>query len=150
MGAGSSAVTAGAPAAPKKKRIFVSYGHDAFEELAVRLVDDLERAYYNHYVIMSAGARSEREEGARALRKAVALVKARTGRIGDEEVVARFRESVPLVKAILAAAGAGRRRPVSQAQTEARVGRAGVGSRSRARGRAKRKAGTVRGRGRRK
>jgi hypothetical protein len=42
-----------------------------------RTVEDLERAYYNHYPIMIEGTRSERAEGERALRKALALVRAR-------------------------------------------------------------------------
>lgn len=66
-------------------------------------VEDLERAYYNHYVITKEGAASDRAAGQRALRRAVALVSARMRRITDETIRARFRE-VPLVKEVLAAA----------------------------------------------
>jgi tetratricopeptide (TPR) repeat protein len=67
-------------------------------------VEDIERLYYNHYLIMKDGNRQEEIESARALRNALNLVKARMRKLADKKVLSRFRDSVPLVRAILKAA----------------------------------------------
>jgi tetratricopeptide (TPR) repeat protein len=71
-----------------------------------KAAEDLERAYYNHYVIMQNGTRPERAEGAQAIRKALSLVKARMGKISDKRILATFSSSVPLVKTICETAAA--------------------------------------------
>ena len=63
-------------------------------------VEDIERAYYNHYVITREGTASVRAAGERALRRAAMLVSTRMRKIADETILAQFRE-VPLVKAVL-------------------------------------------------
>jgi tetratricopeptide (TPR) repeat protein len=76
-----------------------------------RAAEDLERAYYNHYVIMlGGGTRCDRARGAKALRSALALVKSRMRKISDEKILTRFQASVPLVKAICDAARTVRRK----------------------------------------
>jgi tetratricopeptide (TPR) repeat protein len=62
-----------------------------------KTVEDLQRAYYNHYLIMIDGSAQERAEAARALRKAQAIVSSRIKRIKDEKILAKFLTSVPLV-----------------------------------------------------
>lgn len=63
-----------------------------------KTVEDLQRAYHNHYLIMKDGSAGERVEAARALRKAQSIVCARRKRIKDEQILAKFLTSVPLVK----------------------------------------------------
>jgi tetratricopeptide (TPR) repeat protein len=61
-------------------------------------VEDLQRAYHNHYLIMKDGSAPEHSEAMRALRRAQAIVAARMKRIKDEKILAGFLASVPLAR----------------------------------------------------
>lgn len=65
-------------------------------------VEDIERAYLNHYMIFRRGTQAEQAEALQALRKAEALVNARVGRIKDMAIQSTFKKSVPIVRAVLA------------------------------------------------
>lgn len=64
-------------------------------------VEDLRRAYYNHYIIMKDGDAKEREAAAQALAKAKSLVDDRLKRIDDVKIRESLIGNVPLMKEIL-------------------------------------------------
>jgi tetratricopeptide (TPR) repeat protein len=64
----------------------------------VKSVEDLVRAYHNHYVIMKDGGQADAESAARALLTAEKLVADRIGRISDPHVRSKFIAGVPLIR----------------------------------------------------
>ncbi|MCY1718881.1 toll/interleukin-1 receptor domain-containing protein [Prolixibacteraceae bacterium Z1-6] len=65
-------------------------------------VEDVRRAYYNHYVIMKNGSAKEQKSAKMALIKAKGLIMSRMKRMGSDEMRETFINNVPLVKEILA------------------------------------------------
>jgi len=70
----------------------------------INTVEDIERAYLNHYQILKRGAQAEQTEALQALQKAEALVNARLARIKDPAIQTVFKAAVPPVRAVLACA----------------------------------------------
>ena len=66
-----------------------------------KTVEDIRRAYYNHFVCMKEGTKEERESANKALMKAKALVEDRLAGMVDAEMKEDFINNVPLVRDIL-------------------------------------------------
>lgn len=69
-----------------------------------RVVEDLTRAYYNHYVILRDGSAEERAEAERALTRARALMDERLQRISDPQVRSGLVQRVPVLRDLQATA----------------------------------------------
>jgi tetratricopeptide (TPR) repeat protein len=67
-------------------------------------VEDIERAYLNHYLIFRSGDAADRQEARTALSTAKDLVEKRMERIRDTALRARFRVAHPIAREVLACA----------------------------------------------
>lgn len=66
-----------------------------------KMVEDMIRAYYNHYLIMKDGNLKEKTSAINALKKAKSLINKRIAKISDTEIRNRFRQNVPQISEIL-------------------------------------------------